>query len=78
MRYRDGGADTIADHRIHSPTGTELMTSKSIESTLILGQIKQEKQTLISYGHFTKKERERKYIYIYPNKGPSGESHENQ
>lgn len=44
--------DPVADHHIHSPTG-ELMTSKIIKSTLILGQIKQEKQTLISYGHFT-------------------------
>lgn len=46
------GTDPVTDHHIHSPTG-ELMTRKGIKSTLILGQIKQEKQTLISYGHFT-------------------------
>ena len=46
------GTDPVTDHHIHSPTG-ELKTSKIIKSILILGQIKQEKQTLISYGHFT-------------------------
>ena len=46
------GTDPITDHHIHSPTG-ELMTSKGIKSTIIMVQVKQEKQTLISYRYFT-------------------------
>lgn len=73
MGYRAEGADLITNHHIYSPTSVELVTSKSTENVLTLGQLKQEKQTQFSNGHFTKKGKEQ-----CPNETPSGERPEDQ